>query len=168
MSERDSAELYRELDGMIGREGPRLQGKVLARDIERYAVASGESAPIYFSESAARGAGYEGIPAPPMMLSSVIEWGCGPAVGELRVDGTGVGRESWLPLDGVRLMGGGQDLVFHAPVLAGVDFYAQPALESVELKEGGAGAMVLMIITTEFRESGGEPLVTCRETLIAR
>ncbi len=153
---------------MIGRRGPELRGSVSARDIARFAVASGEDSPIYTSLEAARAAGYEGIPCPPLLLTSVLEWGAGPALGELRADGTGVGREAWLPLQGLRLMGGGQDLELHRPVLAGTEFVVEPALAAVERKQGGSGELILLTIETSYRTVDGEPLVTCRETLIAR
>jgi acyl dehydratase len=162
------ADRQRELAGRIGDRGPLLHGEVSARDIARYAVASGETSPIYTDADAARAAGYDGIPAPPVRLSSIIEAGAGPPLGELRADGTGVGREGWLPLAGLRLMGGGQDLVLHRPVLAGTTFTAQPWLASARLKEGGSGAMVLLVITTDFRAADGADLVTCHETIIAR
>jgi acyl dehydratase len=168
MTARTPGTAHEELRACIGAQGPELHGTIDARDIARYAAASGETSPIYTDEAAARAAGFDGLPTPPVMLASVIEWGAGPALGELRPDGTGVGRESWLPLDGLRLMGGGQDLILHRPVLAGTEFVAQPRLESVELKEGGSGAMLLLTITTEFRSVGGADLVTCRETVIAR
>ena len=155
MSGRAMTDVHRELEALIGRTGPVLRGGVLVRDIERYAVACGEEVA-------------ERMAAPPMMLPSVIEWGAGPPLDKLRGDGTGVGRESWLPLEGLRLMGGGQDLWFHRTVTAGTEFVAEPALESVTLKQGSAGEMVLMVITTEFRTTHGVDLVTCRETLIAR
>jgi len=158
----------RELAGMVGRSGPELRGTISRRDLERFAVASGDTAPIYRSEQAAREAGYAGLPSPPLMLPSVIEWGAGPALAELRPDGTGVGRESWLPLDGLRLMGGGQDLVWHRPVLAGTEFVAQPVFEGVELKRSGGEPIALLTIATEFRDAAGAPLVSCEETLIAR
>jgi len=168
MAEDGIAAAARELDGMIGHQGPQLRGSVSARDIARFAVASGDSSPIYTSEAEARAAGYEGIPCPPLLLSSVIEWGAGPALGELRADGTGVGREGWLPLDGLRLMGGGQDLDLHRPLLADTGFVAEPVLTGVERKQGGSGDLILLTIETGFRTVAGEPLVTCRETLIAR
>jgi acyl dehydratase len=159
---------YRKLESMIGCQGPELRGTATGRDIARYAVASGETSAIYVDEEAARDAGYAGIPCPPVMLSSVIEWGAGPDLRQLRPDGTGVGRESWLPLEGLRLMGGGQDLDFHEPVLAGADFVGRPTLESVEIKTGASGLLVLMVITTVFQDTSGVRLLTCRETLIAR
>jgi acyl dehydratase len=164
----DVPALHRTLSGMLGRRGPEVRATITARDIRRFAVATGETDPIYFTTEAAIAAGYDAIPAPPLMLSSVIEWDAGPPLSTLREDGTGVGKENWLPLDGYRLMGGGQDLVFHAPATAGTEFIAQPALESATLREGSSGALLLLVIATEFRSAAGTALLTCRETLIAR
>ena len=168
MSGRSLTEALATLRALVGSEGAEVTGTVLRRDIERFARASGDEAAIHFDDEAARGAGYASAPAPPLMLSSILEWGPGPPHRELREDGTGVGRESWLPLESLRLMGGGQDLELHAPVYDGQQFAARPRLDGVELKEGGAGALLLMTITTEFRAPDGTPLVTCRETLIGR
>jgi acyl dehydratase len=161
----DDAE--RDLLAMIGRHGPPVAGCVTARDIHRFAVACGDEDPVYSSEEAARDAGFAGIPAPPLMLTGTLEWGAGPPLTGLRVDGSGVGRESWLPLDGLRLMGGGQDVTFHGDVLAGTSFAGDVVLEAVQRKDGSS-PLLLLTITTEYRTVGGEPLATCRETLIAR
>ncbi len=168
MSERRITEALDALRAFVGSEGAEVSGTVLRRDIERFARASGDEAAIHFDDDAARDAGYASAPAPPLLLSSILEWGPGPPLSELREDGTGVGRESWLPLETLRLMGGGQDLELHAPVYDGQRFVARPRLDAVELKEGGAGALLLMTITTAFRDPDGTPLVTCRETLIGR
>jgi acyl dehydratase len=165
---RSLADALEALQALLGSEGAAVSGTVLRRDIERFARASGDEAAIHFDDDAARIAGYASVPAPPLMLSSILEWGPGPPHGELRDDGTGVGRESWLPLEELRLMGGGQDLELHRPVYDGQQFVARPRLEAVELKEGAAGALLLVTITTAFRDPDGTPLVTCRETLIGR
>jgi hypothetical protein len=153
---------YDRLRAMIGASGPASRGTVLVRDIERFAVASGDDDPAYAAAAGGRSL------SPLLLLSSVIEWRSGPPLDELREDGTGVGREGWLPLAGLRLMGGGQDLVFHADVLSDQSFTAVPTLEDVQLKEGGTGALLLLTITTEYRAPDGASLLTCRETLIAR
>jgi hypothetical protein len=150
------------LRAMIGVSGPEQRGTVHGRDIERFAIAAGEPAPASGTPAAGP------IASPPLMLTSVLDWGAGPPLAELRPDGTGVGRERWLPLEGLRLMGGGQDLVFHADVPAGQEFAAVPTLTDVQLKEGAAGSLLLLVITTEYIAPDLGPLVTCRETLIAR
>jgi hypothetical protein len=152
---------YRELSAMVGTCGPRVHGTVLARDIERFAIASGDEPPDT-SRADRR------IVAPPLMLTSTIQWGAGLRLDDLHVDGTGLGREGWLPLAGLRLMGGGQDLHFHHDVLSDESFTADPMLADVELKDGGSGPFLLLTFTTVFRGAGGAELVTCRETLIAR
>ena len=70
MADEGIAAAARELEAMVGRRGPELRGSVSARDIARFAVASGDPSPIYRSEEAARAAGYEGIPCPPLLLTS--------------------------------------------------------------------------------------------------
>jgi hypothetical protein len=159
--ERLVEEAYEELVALVGASGPPVHGTVLARDIQRFALASGDAAP---EKSRADGR----LLAPPLMLSSTIEWGAGLPLEELHVDGTGLGLERWLPLTGLRLMGGGQDLIFHTEVLSDESFTAVPKLEHVELKDGGSGPLLLATIMTVFRGADGAELVTCRETLIAR
>lgn len=160
---------YEELNELVGKKGDPYRGEVKAGDIRRFARASGETSDVYFDAWAASRAGHPGIPAPPLMLPSVIEWDVGPALEELRDDGTGVSKESWLPIAGLRVMGGGQDLEFHRNVYAGDHFEALPVLESVERKEGSSGVLILLTILTKFStEDAGEDLVTCRETLIVR
>jgi hypothetical protein len=168
MSTRTLADAHRELEGLVGAEGPEFAGTLARRDVARFAIASGEADPIYTNPKATRAAGYDEPPCPPLMLTSVIEWGEGLPLARLRVDGTGGGPGGWLPLEGLRLMGGGQDLIFHRRLFAGALFVARPRLESVELKGGERGRLVLMVITTDYHDARGAPLVTCRETLIAR
>ncbi len=138
---------------LVGQAGPEVRGSISARDARRFAVAAGD--------------GQEpGVPA--LMLSSTLEWESGPPLDDLREDGTGVGREAWLPLEGLRLMGGGQDLEFHDAPAYDEEFTAVPALDRVDLKAGGGGALLLMEIVTVFRGADGRDLLTCRETLIGR
>jgi hypothetical protein len=154
-------EAYERLVPLIGHAGEPTRGTVYARDIERFAVASGDQVPVPADQSGR-------IAAPPMMLTSIIECSSGPPLAALRADGTGVGREGWLPLEGLRLMGGGQDLVFHADVLSDQSFTATPMLEEVQLKDGRSGPLLLLTITTVFRDQDDRELVTCRETIIGR
>lgn len=146
----DLAALGGLLQEHVGSRGPEVRTVVTRRDVERFLVATGDPRPV-------------GEVAPALFLSSMIETGAGPPLGALRPDGTGVGREGWLPLTGAQLMGGGQDLTFHAPVRVGAEVTGTPELESVTVK----ARLVLLVITTTFG-TADEPLLTCRETLIAR
>ncbi|MEN3284562.1 MAG: hypothetical protein V7607_5702 [Solirubrobacteraceae bacterium] len=147
------------LRALVGASGPRLEGVVSRRDAARFALAAGDTGD---DDS------YTRAHAHPLMLSSTLEWGAGLPAAELREDGTGAGREGWLPLDGLRLMGGGQDLTFHAPVPVDGAFTAEQTLEAVEHKRGSSGELLLLTIATEFRDEHGVLLTTCRETFIAR
>lgn len=147
---------YRSLRDLVGQRGPRVEATVTSRDISRFAFAVGETE-------------HDSEVAHPLLLSSTFEWGAGVPQSQLRADGTGTSSESWLPLEGLRLMGGGQDLTLHAPVTAGASFVAEQQLEAVELKEGDTGALLLLRVVTDYRDSGtGELLVNCRETFIVR
>ena len=156
------------LRAALGAQGPPLTGSLDTRSIERFARASGETDPVYYSDDAALAAGFTSRPAPPLMLSSVLDWDGGPALDQLRSDGSGAGKERWLPLDGLRLMGGGQVLAFHRRALAGLTFTATPTLDDVELKHGASGMLLLVSVVTRFHDEYGDLLLTCTETLIGR
>ena len=65
-------------------------------------------------------------------------------------------------------MGGGQDLDFHAPLIDGTRVSMELRLEGVELKQGRSGDLILIKVTQIYRDAADRPLVTCRETFIAR
>jgi hypothetical protein len=150
----DLAAVHARLLELVGSSGAEVSGRADRRDFARFAVACGEPDP--------------GDVAPPMFLPSIIEWGAGPALSELREDGTGADRDAFLPLDGLRLMGGGQELELLEDVVHGTDFTARPTLEDATLREGRSGPLLLIRLRTEFRATDGRLLLTSRETMIAR
>lgn len=160
--------VYERLRALIGTVGPEAKVRVDRRDFARFAIAADDLNPIYFDDAAARAAGYEEAIAPPVFVSSVQEWGAGLPQHELRPDGTGSERTSWLPLDGLRLMGGGQDLELHRPVSDGTELSISCRLDDVTLKQGRSGPLLILSLTTTYRDEHGEPVVTCRETPLAR
>jgi hypothetical protein len=133
---------------------------VRARDFQRFAIAVGDEDPRVFDGVAPV--------APPMFLPATIEWGTGPPIGGLRADGTGADRDAWLPLDGLRLMGGGQELELGDDVVDGTTFTARPTLQDVTLREGRSGPLLLLRLRTEFRTPQGRLLVASTETILAR
>jgi len=142
-------------------------GTVTTTDLQRFAVASDDYNPIYFDDQAALGAGHEGLAAPPLYLSSVLGWGAGPPESELRADG--IGNElAMLPIDGVSLMGVGQELEFLGPVRAGMAFRLVSTLEDVEIKHGRSGAFLLLTIAREFTNAAGGVITRCRESYVGR
>lgn len=159
---------YTKLRALIGTEGPTTRARVRGRDFARFARAADDANPIYVDDEAARAAGYPAAVAPPVFLSSVQEWGVGLPQREMRPDGTGSERTGWLPLDGLRLMGGGQDLELHKPAFDGDELVITCRLDDVTLKNGRSGPLLLLALTTTYRDAAGEAVVTCRETPIVR
>jgi hydroxyacyl-ACP dehydratase HTD2-like protein with hotdog domain len=149
--------LYELLREKIGASGPELRARVDRRDFERFEVATGVESP-------------DGEPAvaPPLFVSAIQDWGAGPALGGLRADGTGADRTSFLPLEGYRLMGGGQELEFHAPVIDGTELRIRSTLEDVVLKHGRSGDLTILTLKTVYTDEQGLALVTCRDTTLVR
>jgi hydroxyacyl-ACP dehydratase HTD2-like protein with hotdog domain len=148
---------YELLRGLIGTTGPELRATVRARDFERFAVAVG----IDRSDA-------DPAVAPLLFAPAIQDWDAGPALSELRADGTGADRTSFLPLEGFRLMGGGQELEFHAPVRDGTELRIRSTLDGVELKHGRSGDLVILALTTVYADEQGQPLITCRDTTLVR
>ncbi len=160
--------LCEEIQRHVGRSERIDLGVVRAGDFQRFAIASDNLNPIFFENGAARAAGYPAAIAPPLLLSAVRNWEAGPPNDSLRPDGTTSHEFAFLPLEGMRIMGGGQDLDFHAPVTDGMRVSMELRLDGVELKQGRSGPLLLIRITQTYRDEADRPLVTCRETFIAR
>lgn len=151
-------EHYERLQAELGTEHTERLGVIDRRDIARFATASHVPTPRPGGDAV----------APPLFLSSVMGWGSGPPEDELDTDGTAVAETRGLALGGVRLMGAGQDLEFHAPVRAGIPVFAHTSLADAQLKHGRSGSLLLMRILRRFTDEHGTPLLTCHESFIAR
>lgn len=159
----DLQHTYQRLRDEIGREHIERLGAIAGRDLERFAVASD----VPDAGGGICGPGGQRV-APPLFLSSVMGWGPGAPEAALATDGTSAEETRGLPLPGVRLMGAGQDLEFHAPVPEGVKVLAHTSLADVQLKRGTSGTLLIMQVLRRFTDEDGRPLVTCRESFIAR
>lgn len=124
-------------------------GPLPARDLERFAVVAGG-------------------PVAQLYLSSVMGWSTGPQESDLREDGTGIDETRGLPLDGLRLMGAGQELEFHRPVRAGDRVIEHTTLLDVRRRSGRSGDLLLLTVRRRFTDDADRPLVTCDETFVVR
>jgi acyl dehydratase len=160
--------VYEEVKRGIGKTTRLKLGVVRQREFQRFAVASGDHNPLYFDDNFAKSAGYPCASAPALFLSSVLGWEAGPHEELLRPDGTAGQEVALLPIAGLRLMGGGQDLEFHRPVTDGMEVTMELGTESVELKQGRSGPFLVITLSRKYLDQEQRPLVTCRESFIAR
>ena len=153
---------------IVGKEHTQELGRISQKDFQRFAYAIGDLNPRYLDEETARAAGLPSVVAPPLYLSGVMGWEPGPADEELRGDGTGRAETAGLPLEGLRLMGAGQEIEIHHPVVDGMEIVAHVSLASVELKDGRSGPLLLLQILRRYIDGEGREVLTCRESFIAR
>jgi acyl dehydratase len=161
-------DLWEELKPYVGRSERTDLGIIRKETFQRFAIAADNLDPMFFEPEPAKAAGYSEVVAPPLFLSAVRNWQPGPPQDSLRPDGTTSHEFAFLPLEGMRIMGGGQDLEFHAPVIDGTRVSMELRLDGVELKQGRSGDLLLIKVIQIYRDAGDRPLVTCRETFIAR
>src|SRR5690349_6353165 len=94
-----------------------ITSTITANEAQRSALAADDLNPLYFDESAARAAGYRTTLVPPIFLA----WSLAPArpVDQVRIDGLYRGDGRRVTLNVKRVMFGGEDWEFLAPVFAG-------------------------------------------------
>lgn len=143
-------------------------GTVRRLESQRFAIAADDRNPLFFDDALARACGYPAVVAPPLYLSSVMGWEAGPPQESLRLDGTPAADATALAVEGLRLMGAGQELEFHRPVADGTEVVMEFSVTNVELKQGRSGDLLVIEVQKKYLDRAGRPLVTCRENFIAR
>lgn len=160
--------LYRLALPHVGYRDQLELGAIRRGDFQRFAIAVGDLNPVYFDESAARAAGYPRLAAPPLYIASVMGWRPGPPEAELREDGLAEADSFLIPIPGLRLMGGGQELGFHGAVLEDTVVTMRRELADVQLRAGRSGPLVVFAVRRTYVDERGVTLVTCVETFIGR
>ena len=138
---------------LVGKEYPPVRYEVGREKLREFAVAVGETDPIYHDEAAARAAGHPDIPAVPTF----------PIVLSLRA-GQVVYGDPQLGLDYSRVVHGEQEFVYHRPIRAGDRLLAVAKVASAEPK----GRHELLTIETEVTTEAGEAVCTVTGTLLSR
>ncbi|WP_033288571.1 FAS1-like dehydratase domain-containing protein [Amycolatopsis jejuensis] len=147
----------------------RSLGTVTAVLIRRYARAIGESDPLYYDSEYARSRGYADVVAPPNLVTAVSVWDEGDATDDLRADGTPAEIHlHGLPTSGVRVMGGGEDMEFHAPVTAGTTLQERSTLVDAELREGRSGPLIVVRYRDDYLDDDGRVYVTTTRKVLVR
>jgi acyl dehydratase len=138
---------------LVGKEYPPVRYEVGREKLREFAVALGETDPIYHEEEAAREAGHPDLPAVPTF----------PIVLSFRA-GQVVYGDPALGLDYSRVVHGEQEFIYHRPIHAGDRLLAAGKVAAVEAK----GRHELLTLQTEVTTEAGEPVCTVRATLLSR
>lgn len=152
-----------EIRAAIGRTVTYHAPDAVSRAAIRYfATAVGDDNPIYRDLDTARSVGLPDVMAPPTLVCETTQYV------DCRPDEDGYAGHSWdLPMPETRVVRGGHEYEFHAPVHPGTILEVTWTIEDIVEKKSSSGSE-MMIITSlvEFRDQNGRLLVTNRETII--
>lgn len=160
--------IYKKMVDQIGRTNTRPIGPISELAFQRFALAAGDTSGRYFSDKQAKEEGFERVIAPPLFLSSVMGWDAGPEEASLRGDGLGADVTEALPLDGLRIMGAGQELEFFQPVTDGAQITEEVSVEDVHLKQGRSGTLLIYRLRRRYIDQKGDEILRCHENFIGR
>jgi acyl dehydratase len=138
---------------LVGKEYPPIRYEVGREKLREFAVALGETNPVYHDEEAARAAGHPDLPAVPTF----------PVVVSFRA-GAMVSGDPELGLDYGRVVHGEQAFTYRRPVRAGDRLLATARAASIETK----GRHELLTIATRIGTEDGEPVCEATSLLISR
>jgi hydroxyacyl-ACP dehydratase HTD2-like protein with hotdog domain len=160
-------ELVEQIRGCVGDSAEPVRAVVDRLTAQRYARAIGEDNPLFLDEKHARSKGFADV-VPPNFLPSYLDWSDGGPEGELRPDGTPADDMRWIPLEGVRLMGGGEEMIFHTPLIAGTEVVLRSSLDDVTSRDSRSGLMLVLTIRNDYVTADGEPILTSIRTVLGR
>jgi acyl dehydratase len=142
---------------VVGRVLPEREVEVERGRLRSFALAIGETDPVYTDVDAARAAGHPDLPVPPTFLFGV---------------GLGRGAEQdfgWIAELGIDIravLHGDQTFTYHAPTYAGDVLTLAPRIVDVYSRKGGA--LQFVVRETAVRRADGTPIADLRETLVVR
>jgi acyl dehydratase len=138
---------------LVGKEYPPIRYEVGREKLREFAVALGETDPVYHDEQAARAAGHPDLPAVPTF----------PVVLSFRA-GAMVSGDPELGLDYSRVVHGEQAFTYRRPVRAGDRLLATARVAAIETR----GRHELLTIATRIGTEDGEPVCEATSLLISR
>ena len=145
-------------NSIVGKVYPPFRFRVEQGKIAEFARAICENNPLYFDEEAARGAGFDGIPAPPTygvvkaFYQTEDTWPDYAAVG----------------LDWRYILHGEMEFIYHSPMVAGQVLRVQNRIADMYEKAGSrGGTMIFLVIESIYEdEVSGNKVLTARYTII--
>jgi acyl dehydratase len=138
---------------LVGKEYPPIRYEVGREKLREFAIAVGETDPVYHDEQAARAAGHPDLPAVPTF----------PVVLGFRA-GAAVTGDPELGLDYSRVVHGEQGFAYRRPPRAGDLLLAAARVAAIESK----GRHELLTIATDVTTEAGEPVCQATSLLISR
>jgi acyl dehydratase len=152
-----------EVRSWIGREAIYTAPEELGRAAIRYfAQAVGDDDPLYTDDAHAQRHGHPSVIAPPTLVCETNQFVAATT------DEHGYTGHTWdLPVDGCRLVRGGNAYTFERPVLPTDRVTVCWTISDITEKTSSAGAPMLVVISVAtYTNQDGELLATNRETLI--
>ena len=157
------AMLTDELKAWIGREVHYPAREEFGRASIRYfALAMGDTNPLYVDDAYARAAGHPSLIAPPTLICETCQYSNRPP----DEDGY-IGHEWHLPVPDSRMIRAGNDYEFMRPVLPEDRISVTWKLEDIVERNSSRGGTQLFVNTlATYRDAKGEIVATNRETLV--
>ena len=157
------AMLTDELKAWIGREVHYPAREEFGRASIRYfALAMGDTNPLYVDDAYARAAGHPSLIAPPTLICETCQYSNRPP----DEDGY-IGHEWHLPVPDSRMIRAGNDYEFMRPVLPEDRISVSWKLEDIIERNSSRGGTQLFVNTlATYRDAKGEIVATNRETLV--
>jgi acyl dehydratase len=157
---------------VIGKTTSRSVVAVERGPVTNFARSVKDDSPIYANASAARAAGFTGIPAPPTWSFAMGFWGSQPELqaGVEKVEGNPmfeiIGK---LMSKGGLVLHGEQEFTYHRPIVAGDVLVGTGTCVDAYEKESKGKVMTFVVSETVWsNQSTGEAVVTERFNLIHR
>ena len=156
-----------EIRAWIGRQSPPWTIEVTALDVKRFAVATDDSNPLYTDAERAEQSRYGGLIAPPLFYMAPLT---DPVPeDELRPDGLPYeGRFPIPPTPLPRLMDGGTDIEFFAPIRVGDTLTARSKIVDIYQKEGRSGPLIFVVRETTYTNQNDAVVIIEKGSSILR
>ncbi|MGH2812794.1 MAG: FAS1-like dehydratase domain-containing protein [Actinomycetota bacterium] len=149
-----------EIRSWIGREVTyRAPEEVGRASIRYFALAIGDDNPLYTDDDFARAHGYPSVIAPPTMVCETSQY-----LTRSRPD---IGHVWDLPVEGCRMIRGGNEYSFYQPVVPTDAVTARWRIDEIKERTSSSGEPMLIVTSqAEYTNQSGERLALNRETII--
>ena len=137
----------------VGKTYPAVSYAVGREKVREFASAVGEDGELHHDPEAARSAGYADVVAPPMFAVVYCSGAIGPALFDPEVG-----------IDFARMVHGGQEFVWGAPVVAGDEIATEVEVKDVAER----GGLQFFVFETRSTNQDGETVCTGTWTNIVR